>query len=55
MEGVNGQGNARIGMYFNDGNECNSPDSGRLVAQHVLLCRRRLYLELHWWLERREV
>ena len=30
--GVNGQRNARIGMYFNDQNDCSSPDSGRVVG-----------------------
>ena len=30
--GVNGQRDARIGMYFNEQNDCNSPDSGRVVG-----------------------
>merc|ERR1712185_449127 len=30
--GVNGQRDARIGMYFNDQNDCSSPDSGRVVG-----------------------
>ena len=30
--GVSGQSNARIGIYFNDQNNCDSPDSGRVVG-----------------------
>ena len=33
---VNGQNNARIGMYFNDQNDCSSPDSGRVVGGSTL-------------------
>ena len=29
--GVSGQGNARIGMYFNEQHDCDSPDSGLLL------------------------